>query len=157
MVCIYLPAAYYHFNLDVTKENCWRQGFLLSQRSFFFTFVILNSRSTKEERHLRVEERYSSPALVVRNSDRCRVKIWGRSSVYVELHILFLIGNIFLLKKKCKCVESLLSAAWHAFKIQAQIVIFWNQCWDTLSISWLCQKKHVTFGWICNDATFDAP
>ena len=45
MVYIYLPAAYYHRNLDVTKEICWRRGFPLSQRSFLFSLLFLGLAS----------------------------------------------------------------------------------------------------------------
>ena len=36
MVYIYLPAVYYHLNLDVTKGTLLAAGFPLSQRSFLF-------------------------------------------------------------------------------------------------------------------------
>ena len=46
MVYIYLPVAYYHLNLDVTKENLLTAGFPLSQRSLLLSTEIRFNIST---------------------------------------------------------------------------------------------------------------
>ncbi len=49
MVCIYLPAFYYHLNLDIKERVCWRAGFSAVPAVFLVNYELLDLLNVPHE------------------------------------------------------------------------------------------------------------